>query len=231
MTRCVAWYVVAILVVCVRLPALAIEIKITDRVIDGRRVFALAGVFEVNDDAKFDAALKNVDKAMIDMDSPGGNLFAGIAIGERIGQRRYYTMVSDRKNCASACGLAWLGGTRRYVVATGRVGFHAAYVSGPEGKRETGMGNAVIGEYLGRRVRLDRSGVMCITAAPPDTLNWLTPDMARACKIPYQHVARTAEIEELGRHSASRSCDFQSWLSAKCTVGQLWCSLGLGCGR
>jgi hypothetical protein len=58
-------------------------------------------------------------------------LVAGIDIGKAIRLKDFETAVVSNKNsktiCASACALAWLGGTRRFMSATARIGFHAAY--------------------------------------------------------------------------------------------------------
>ncbi len=59
-------------------------------------------------------------------DSRGGNLEAGIAIGEQIRARRVATRVTRGSVCASACVYAFLGGLVRMVDADGRIGIHMA---------------------------------------------------------------------------------------------------------
>jgi hypothetical protein len=56
----------------------------------------------------------------IGLSSPGGNLFEGMALGEAIRRARFNAVVSRGPTCASACALAFLGGTARYATGTGR---------------------------------------------------------------------------------------------------------------
>jgi hypothetical protein len=55
----------------------------------------------------------------IRLSSPGGNLFEGMALGEAIRRARFNAVVSRGTTCASACALAFLGGTTRYATGTG----------------------------------------------------------------------------------------------------------------
>jgi hypothetical protein len=53
------------------------------------------------------------------LSSPGGNLFEGMALGEAIRRARFNAVVGRGTTCASACALAFLGGTARYATGTG----------------------------------------------------------------------------------------------------------------
>jgi hypothetical protein len=73
------------------------------------------------------------DSSVVKLSSPGGNLFEGMALGEAIRAERFLAVVSRGTTCASACALAFLGGTSRYATGTGpgrilefggRLGFH-----------------------------------------------------------------------------------------------------------
>jgi hypothetical protein len=55
----------------------------------------------------------------IRLSSPGGNLFEGRALGEAIRKARFNAVVGRGTTCASACALAFLGGTARYATGTG----------------------------------------------------------------------------------------------------------------
>ncbi len=55
----------------------------------------------------------------IRLSSPGGNLFEGMALGEAIRRARFNAVVDRGTTCASACALAFLGGTARYATGTG----------------------------------------------------------------------------------------------------------------
>jgi hypothetical protein len=103
--------------------------------------------------------------------SNGGSAVAGIQIGESIRLKGFTTVVAGNAYCASACAIAWLGGTPRLMSAEARVGFHAAYSS--ETGQETGVGNASVGAYL-NKIGLPYSAVIYITRAAPYSMTWLS---------------------------------------------------------
>jgi len=63
--------------------------------------------------------------------SPGGNLYEGMKLGLYFRQERIKTIVEGGEDCASACALAFLGGTDtkgqpwRSSSTNSRLGFHA----------------------------------------------------------------------------------------------------------
>ncbi len=65
------------------------------------------------------------------LDSPGGNLAGGIRLGRYFKQNKIKTVIQGYKTCASACALAFLGGTdyngNKWMssTTTSRLGFHA----------------------------------------------------------------------------------------------------------
>src|ERR687885_212503 len=73
--------------------------------------------------------------------------------------------------CASACALAWLGGTPRVMVQGSAVGFHAAYTVEGGQAATSGAGNALIGAYLAGLGLRDRA-IVYITMARPDQMTW-----------------------------------------------------------
>src|SRR5205085_1307609 len=79
----------------------------------------------------------------------------------------------DNTLCASACGLAWLGGRVRYMGATARIGFHAAYTSQGGQASVSSAGNAITGAYL-NQLGLPMSAIVYITGAAPDDMKWLS---------------------------------------------------------
>jgi hypothetical protein len=119
-------------------------------------------------------------KAVVRFNSDGGNLLAGIEIGKLIRLRNFGTLVVSNQRCASACALAWLGGTVRFMGATALIGFHAGYdaTSG----QETGVANAVIGVYL-NEIGLSYNAAIYITRAAPDAITWLNVADARRLGI------------------------------------------------
>jgi hypothetical protein len=117
-------------------------------------------------------------KAIVNFNSDGGVLLDGIAIGKTIRLKSFSTAVLDGKRCASACALAWLGGSPRYMGRTALVGFHAAYTK-KEGLPPSGVGNALVGSYL-TQIGLSEKAVVYMTQAAPTELTLLTlPDAAK----------------------------------------------------
>ncbi len=66
----------------------------------------------------------------ISLNSPGGNLAAGIRLGRLFRALGLSTEVSKNDICASACVYAYLGGTKRS--AEGKLAVHQFYVSNPK---------------------------------------------------------------------------------------------------
>jgi hypothetical protein len=66
-------------------------------------------------------------RTVIEFNSPGGNLGAGLQIGLAIRELGLATRVPDGKSCASACTYAFLGGVERRVL--GPFGVHAMSAS------------------------------------------------------------------------------------------------------
>jgi hypothetical protein len=120
-----------------------------------------------SDVTEFKSKTGALSNAVVWLQSDGGSVVAGIEIGEAIRLKGFATFVPDRTRCASACALAWLGGSPRYMAARARIGFHAAYnaTSG----QETGVGNALVGAYL-TRIGLPYSAVIYITQASPRSM-------------------------------------------------------------
>jgi hypothetical protein len=65
-----------------------------------------------------------VDSATIEFDSPGGSLIGGMVLGRAIRAYGFTTRVSEGRECASACAIAFLGGVSRYVSGDGKLGVH-----------------------------------------------------------------------------------------------------------
>lgn len=94
---------------------------------DTPTVVTVVGEIEAGDQQVFRGAIGGVAEGFVVLDSPGGDLQAGIEIGKAIRLRGLTTAVLPGGDCASACALAWLGGRDRLLDVSGRVGFHAAY--------------------------------------------------------------------------------------------------------
>lgn len=89
---------------------------------------------EIDSDApgRLSRALDRVDgKILVWLSSPGGNLFAGMQLGRILRQRGAWTYIINPRTllpgeCYSACGLAFLGGIRRFSDHGARYGVHRA---------------------------------------------------------------------------------------------------------
>jgi hypothetical protein len=139
---------------------------------DGSCALTFYGDIENGDENLFDVLSGSCAGGGVLYKSNGGDLFAGLRIGEMIRERGLETAVSYDATCASACALAWLGGTKRYMFAESKIGFHAAYIVEDSEAKESGLGNALVGAYL-TRIGLSVETVVFATSAKPDEMNWL----------------------------------------------------------
>src|SRR5262245_14946668 len=149
---------------------------------EARAIIVVTGRLELADTEKFISAASRYESATVVLNSDGGNLVAGLQMGNVIRLRSFTTLVPDNVRCASACAFAWLGGTRRLMGAEARIGFHAAYTLDDGRPAESGVGNALVGAYLAR-IGLPDQAVVYITRAAPTEMTWLTMDEARAMGI------------------------------------------------
>jgi hypothetical protein len=136
-------------------------------------VVILSGDLVLGDQKKFISQTLSLDAAIVLFESRGGNLVAGIEIGKAIRLKDFVTYVPADTICASACAFAWLGGTKRLLSRSAKVGFHAVSINEGGVSRESGMGNAIAGAYL-NQLGLPTRAVTYITAASPDDMRWLT---------------------------------------------------------
>lgn len=80
---------------------------------------------------KFISKLPNKKHTAIYLNSPGGNLFEGIKLGMFFQSNRIKTVIDGDKICASACAIAFIGGTdykgNKWMSSTtsSKLGFHA----------------------------------------------------------------------------------------------------------
>lgn len=153
----------------------------------------VTGEFHKDDARKLKRALLEAEApVVVQFHSPGGSLIAGLEMGRALRTIGATTAVADGATCASACGLAWLGGERRMMGERARVGFHAAYYVDDSGRKlETGQGNALIGAYLNQLGLSDRA-VLYITGAAPADMAWLNPKDAEDVGIAVRRMAAAA---------------------------------------
>jgi hypothetical protein len=149
----------------------------------------VVGTFEYADGKRFEATTSAVQSAIVVFQSDGGNAQAGIDIGRTIRAKKFTTLAWHE--CASACGVAWLGGAKRMMFIDTHLGCHAAYRRG-DGS-ESGAANAVVGGYL-RELGLSDDAIYFLTEAPPRSMNWLTLADARKYSIDVELVPPSASL-------------------------------------
>ncbi len=140
-------------------------------------VVVVSGEIVPGDGERFADRVQSLDRAIVALASPGGSVLSGLRMGQLIHDRGFSTLVPDRAVCASACGLVWLAGKRRFMEPEARIGFHAAYIVRRGRAQESGAGNALIGAYLSRLGLTDRA-ILYVAQAAPDDMTWLTPSAA-----------------------------------------------------
>ena len=160
--------------------ALAAEIDVISLGPNKPSLVTIEGAIERGDEDQFLRKIGPVANAIVAFNSDGGNLLAGIQIGELIRLRNFASLVPDGMRCASSCALAWLGGTRRLMGSKAQIGFHAA--SDGETGKVTGVGNALVGAYLDK-IGLPYSAVVYITSAAPEDISWLSKSDAEKLGI------------------------------------------------
>lgn len=152
---------------------------------DGTNVITIEGAIELDDDKRFLVVISNIDngKGIVALNSPGGNLIAGLAIGSYIHDHGFATYVPDHTECASVCAAIWVAGRVRNVASTARIGFHAAYDM--RTGVEKGNMNALVGAYLSQ-VGISYPAIIYMTSAAPNGMQWLSKEDADKLGISYQ---------------------------------------------
>lgn len=136
------------------------------------------------DTERFYKITKNLNRAIVILNSRGGDPDAALKIGTIIHQKNFITYVPDETICASACALIWLSGAIRFMERTSAVGFHSAYyvddLSPANGE------NAITGAVL-REWGLSYAAVYFVTNHTPPEIEWLTPRKAQEAGIVYYY--------------------------------------------
>ncbi|MCJ9749972.1 hypothetical protein MOV61_04480 [Neorhizobium sp. BETTINA12A] len=152
---------------------------------DGADLISIRGILSEGDDLTFRKVAAASEKAIVVLDSQGGAVLAGLEIGRAIRLRGFATAVAPETLCASACALTWLAGSPRFIDSSSRLGFHAAYRVVAGKAAESGVGNALVGAYLSQ-IGMTESAIIYVTSAPPEGIDWLTPEKAEKVGISYE---------------------------------------------
>lgn len=162
--------------------AAAAEITIERANMPSSALIAIDGTLVPEDIDQFRTKVADIKNANVLFRGEGGSVLAAIRIGRYIRLKNWSTYVPADTTCASACALAWLGGTRRLAKPTARIGFHAAHITKGGQVTETGMGNAMVGAYL-NELGLSEEAIIYITSADPRSMRWLTAKDAATFNI------------------------------------------------
>lgn len=139
----------------------------------------ITGEILPDDDVKFrDISLLVLPTAAVVLDSPGGKTYTAINIGEQIRYKQYETVAVNR--CTSACALIWLAGVPTSMIGTVNIGFHAS--GWADTGKESGLGNVMRGVYFAH-LGFGYDAVRFFTEAPPNSMQWLTPQTAKRLGI------------------------------------------------
>ena len=155
--------------------------------------FVIEGELKAGDDDAFQQKIAPYQKGVVVFDSVGGNLIAGMLIGEAIRLRNFATWIPSGNRCASACALAWLGGTTKFMGKHSLIGFHAAHRA--DDGSEFGMANALVGKYLAD-LGLSYAAIGYITKAPPKSMTWLTEAEAAGVGIEISVIDEQMKVPE-----------------------------------
>ena len=161
------------------------------------------GVIEADTPERFNAFLKNANQGKLGnfsgtvvLDSPGGNLEAGVRLGRMFRASRISTelaseysrilrnkptLAPDRSEtfvkaaiCASACTLAFVGGVERTVHPNSRFGVHQFSVpNGQAGDSRTQIAVVELSDYL-QEMGIDRRMLDRASVVPPTSIAWLS---------------------------------------------------------
>lgn len=174
---------------------------------DGSCAVTFYGEIKLGDENTLDILTPDCKGGGVLLKSDGGSLVAGLRIGELIREKRLETAVAFDARCASACALAWLGGTKRYMSNSSWIGFHAAYTVDDLGTaNESGIGNALVGAYI-TTLGLPKTAVIFAASARPNEMNWLTAQHALQLGIDLVVLSKAdyAWIEALDQSDSHRN--------------------------
>jgi hypothetical protein len=143
----------------------------------------VTGDIGVGDAERFKKAIEEnkVTRAVVLLNSNGGFLADGLAIGYTVKQKNFTTFVPKNEHCFSVCAAIWLAGSTRYLETQASIGFHGAYKM-PVDKNNAPIkngkpvvssgGNAVFGAYLAS-LGLSDKAIYSLTEAGPDSMLFL----------------------------------------------------------
>ena len=160
-----------------------------------RRTVRAEGVITPGTTARLSAFLDAhgaIPGALLVLNSPGGSLSEGLALGRLIRARPLQTTVGGQAMgsngvCLSACTLAFLGGSPRYVPEGSQFGVHRFFVpdnklSGDEALDVSQVQGSEIVEYV-NYMGIKPGFISEMNKASPQQINLLHQETMRALKV------------------------------------------------
>jgi hypothetical protein len=134
---------------------------------DGR-VLSVSGAYGTHSEAAVrDALDRNKSVREVVLEGPGGRGSVGFALFDMFRTRKLATRVD--KACASACTIAFLGGTDRTISPSGRLGFHRASFPGMD-DNDMYESNRGIRNFMIYRVGLTPEFARKVIETPADSI-------------------------------------------------------------
>jgi hypothetical protein len=152
----------------------------------GCYIVTLTGKIEPGDGEAFHNLVqsKNITKALVALNSPGGEFEDGMTIANTVRLNKFTTWVGDGWECESMCSTIWLAGSRRFYQGKAKIGFHGIFSAwvNRETKKMTGVqpsssGNALVGAFY-NQLGLGPIAIEALTKAAPDSMYWLDKNKA-----------------------------------------------------
>jgi hypothetical protein len=150
---------------------------------DGGPAILMTGVIAVGDEVRFHALAATLSQAIVITTGPGGSVYAALMIGSETRSRGWSTLVPHDAQCASACSLIWLAGTRRLLGTNAEIGFHAMSMLQNARRTETHDYDGELRSWLnGLGYALDATATIVNTHAA--SIRWYDGIELRANGIP-----------------------------------------------
>ncbi|HYG26433.1 MAG TPA: hypothetical protein VD906_05965 [Caulobacteraceae bacterium] len=136
------------------------------------------GDHTANDFAAFIKANNIRPGALLVLDSPGGNLTQGLALGGKIRRAGVSTTVQVPGGaCASACVYAFLGGVERTVAKGAKLGVHQVYGRGGASVALQVSDTQLLLSLVATHIRRMGASMDVFTLAlgtPPESMYWMS---------------------------------------------------------
>lgn len=177
--------IVFLMLIIILTPSLALEFRIHENNSKTLNAIMATGKIRLDDTNKLEQFLSMQPRkrhTAIYFNSPGGDLSEGIKLGKYFHQNRIKTVIQGESMCASACALAFLGGTDRKgnkwmsTTTTSLLGFHAFSQSDGKLHMNTDVTQRVVAQILeySKFVNAPRDLIIKNFMTPSKNMYWLS---------------------------------------------------------